>query len=59
METWIENGAQLAWMIDPFARTVTVYRPGLAPAELAEPAEVHGEGPVTGFILKTEKLWAA
>ncbi len=59
MESWIENGAQLAWMIDPFARKVTVYRPGQETEELAEPAAVQGEGPVAGFVLTTEKLWAA
>ncbi len=59
METWIENGAQLAWMIDPFARTVSVYRPGQTPQELASPIEVYGEGPVSGFTLETDQLWAA
>ena len=59
MQTWIDNGAQLAWMIDPFARTVSIYRPDREPEELAEPAEVLGEGPVHGFRLVTEKLWAA
>ncbi len=59
METWLENGAQLAWMIDPFARTVTIYRPGQSPQQLAEPMQVHGEGLVTGFTLDTDKLWAA
>ena len=26
MEAWIANGAQLAWMIDPYAATLTIYR---------------------------------
>lgn len=58
MQSWLENGALLAWLIDPFSRTVTVYRPGRDPEELSQPAEVHGEGPVDGFVLITEKLWA-
>ena len=58
MQTWIDNGAQLAWLVDPFARTVTIYRCGQAAEELHKPEIVFGEGPVSGFSLKTERLWA-
>jgi Uma2 family endonuclease len=30
-ETWIANGVQLAWLIDPQTQQVVVYRPGSAP----------------------------
>jgi len=58
MRTWTENGAELAWMIDPFERTVTVYRSGAEPEVLQQPETVHGEGAVTGFLLSTARLWA-
>ncbi len=58
MQTWIENGAQLAWMIDPYARTVTVFRPGREPEVLQKPDSVHGEGPVDGFALTMQEIWA-
>jgi Uma2 family endonuclease len=47
----------LAWLIDPKARTVEIYRTGAAPEVLTEPAEVVGEGPVAGFVLKMARVW--
>jgi Uma2 family endonuclease len=31
MQEWIENGARLAWLIDPKGRQVHIYRPGREP----------------------------
>jgi Uma2 family endonuclease len=45
MAEWIDNGAQLAWLIDPENKTVEVFRPGQPPELLSNPTEVHGEGP--------------
>ena len=58
MATWMENGAQLAWMVDPYAHTVTVFRPGQPPEVLTEPETVRGEGPVNGFVLTMQEIWA-
>ncbi len=58
MQTWMDNGALLAWMIDPFDATVTVYRPSHEPETLERPDAVAGEGPVAGFRLTTSALWA-
>lgn len=57
MREWLENGVQLAWLIDGRTRTVTIYRPGREPEELADPAVVVGEGPIKGFRLKMSKVW--
>ncbi|MBL8175517.1 MAG: Uma2 family endonuclease [Bryobacterales bacterium] len=57
MEEYMANGAQLAWLIDPFENTVTIYRPGLPPEILDKPAAVRGEGPVEGFVLDLSKIW--
>jgi Uma2 family endonuclease len=57
MEMWIANGAQLAWMIDPFAATVSVYRPDAAVEVLERPEWVEAGEPVAGFRLNTERLW--
>jgi Uma2 family endonuclease len=51
MEEYIDNGVQLAWLIDPAERTVTIYRPGRAVEVLSNPTTVPGEGPVEGFVL--------
>jgi len=58
MEMWIANGAQLAWMIDPFAATVSIYRPGAAVEVLNRPDWVEADSVVTGFRLETSRLWA-
>lgn len=57
MQTWIANGAQLAWLIDPRRKVVEIYRPGRA----MEPQEGHsaayGEEPVGGFVLELGRIW--
>jgi Uma2 family endonuclease len=58
MEMWIANGAQLAWMIDPFAAEVLVYRPGQTVERLARPEWVEAETVVPGFRLEMARLWA-
>ena len=57
MQTWIANGAQLAWLIDGDARTVYVYRIGPVPRTRRGIAELAGQGPVKGFVLKLEAIW--
>jgi Uma2 family endonuclease len=57
MAEWIDNGAELAWLILPDAKTVLVYRPG-APVEAVEgAATIAGEGPVSGFELDLTDIW--
>lgn len=58
MEEWVENGAELAWLIDPSHRTVTVYRPGRDPEKLVDADFVAGEGLVDGFRLNLRTIWA-
>ena len=57
MAMWISNGAQLAWMIDPFAATVSIYRPGRTVELLGCPDMVEAGEVVPGFCLSTGKLW--
>ena len=58
MQAWLDNGAKLAWLVDPIAACVTIYRPGHAPETLDRPEIVKGEGPVAGFELPCTRLWA-
>lgn len=51
MPRYIAAGVLLAWLIDPFERTVTIYRPNREPESLHNPASVSGDGPVEGFVL--------
>jgi len=56
MEEYIENGAELGWLIDPIEKKVHIYRPG-APVEiLDEPKEISGEPLLKGFTLKLEGI---
>lgn len=57
MQEWIDNGAQLGWLIDKRRPTVTVYRPDRDPEELQDPELVTGEGPVEGFQLAMKRIW--
>ena len=57
MLTWLENGAQLAWLIDPIDATVTIYRPNEPTETLERPDLILGHAPVAGFQLKTARLW--
>ncbi len=58
MEMWIANGAEVAWLIDPIEKAVTIYRPGEQPEVLAQPTSVQGTGPIAGFELVLARIWA-
>ena len=57
MREWIDNGAHLAWLIDPENRTVEIYRPNGSVEVLTNPGTLQGEGPVAGFILDLLPVW--
>jgi Uma2 family endonuclease len=57
MQEWVDNGAQVAWMIDPERETVEIYRPGREPESRSGAASVAGEGPVEGFVLELALVW--
>ncbi|HWQ32194.1 MAG TPA: Uma2 family endonuclease [Blastocatellia bacterium] len=56
MEEYIENGAQLGWLIDPLEHRVHVYRPG-APVEILDhPLTISGEPLLPGFVLNLDGI---
>ena len=57
MEEYIANGAQLGWMIDPFKRSVYIYRPGQPVECLENPTTVYGDPVLKGFIFNIAELW--
>jgi Uma2 family endonuclease len=57
MQEYMENGAQLGWLIDPFERKVYVYRPQAGVECLDNPATVSGEPLLRGFVLDVQSLW--
>ncbi|MDQ1524558.1 MAG: hypothetical protein QOE47_2482 [Pyrinomonadaceae bacterium] len=57
MEEYMDNGAQLGWLIDPQERRVYVYRPGAAVEELDDPRVVSGEPLLRGLELELQEIW--
>jgi Uma2 family endonuclease len=57
MLEYIENGAQLGWLIDPTKRKVHVYRQNEAVEILDAPAEISGEPLLPKFTLKLTDFW--
>lgn len=56
MEEYIENGAELGWLIDPLKNKVHIYRPGSPVEILDNPKEISGEPLLKGFTLKLEGI---
>lgn len=57
MEEYVENGAQLGWLIDPAEKCVYIYRPGQQPECLRDPATVTGDPILPGFVFKPSDIW--
>lgn len=57
MHEYIDNGAQLGWLIDPLTRKVYVYRSHKEVDVLEHPASVSGEPTLPGFVLNLDEIW--
>lgn len=57
MDEYMENGAQLSWLIDPVERKVYIYRPQTAVECLDDPEHVSGEPLLSGFTLELREVW--
>lgn len=57
LEMWVRNGVELGWLLDPDARTVTIYRADREPERLDNVSQVAGEGPVAGFVLPLDRIF--
>lgn len=58
MEMWIANGVQVGWLVDPFRKVVTIYRPDRMPEEHEGHTSVFGEGLMGSFELPLARIWA-
>jgi Uma2 family endonuclease len=56
MQEYIENGAQLGWLIDRKNKRVEIYRPGKAVEILDNPASLSGENVLPGFVLNLQLI---
>jgi len=57
MQQWLENGARLAWLIDPQRELVVVLRQGREVEKLLKPDRMVAETGPIGFELTCEQLW--
>lgn len=55
-QEWIRNGAELAWTIDPEARTVEIYRPGAPVETLTDAKTIVAGPPINGFQLDWKRF---
>ena len=58
MRLWAANGVELGWLIDGDHRRVYVYRGTAEPRVVTNADSIAGEGPVEGFVLPLEAIWA-
>jgi Uma2 family endonuclease len=57
MQEYIDNGARLGWLIDPFSCVVYVYRPNQPVERLENPAAISGDPVLPGFVLDLQRIW--
>ena len=57
MQEYIANGVKLGWLIDPFNRTVTIYRPNQPIELLTAPLTVSGEPLLPGFEFDLSQIF--
>ena len=56
MQEYIDNGALLAWLIDPNRKIVEIYRTGGLTEVLLNPSQLSGENVLPGFVLDLEDI---
>ena len=57
MQEYLDNGAQLGWLIDPLRRCVSVYRPSVQVEQLNNPFSLSGDPELRGFVLELINIW--
>lgn len=58
MQEYMDNGAQLGWLIDPQNKRVEIYRLGKDVEVLDNPSTLCGEAVLPGFTLSLKRIWA-
>ena len=57
MSEYMENGAQLGWLLDPGNRQAYVYRPGNPVTCLQNPETVSADPVLPGFVFNPREIW--
>lgn len=53
----VANGCALGWLIDPYRRTIDVYRPDAGPIRLADDGVLEGEPVLPGYRLAASEVF--
>ena len=57
MREWIDWGVRLAWLIDPRARQVRIYRADGSVEDLDDPRQLSGEDVMAGLTVDMAQIW--
>jgi Uma2 family endonuclease len=57
MQQYLDNGTQLAWLIDPRNRRLYIYRQGEEVEVLTDATSVSADPILKGFVLQLAELW--
>ena len=57
MVEWIQAGVRLGWLLDPYARSVWVYRANGDIVQLDDPTELSGEDVCEGLVVDMSLVW--
>ena len=57
MQEYLDNGAQLGWLIDPKRKVVEVYRRSQNVEVLSQPSSLSGDRVLPGFVLDLSDIW--
>jgi Uma2 family endonuclease len=57
MQEYLNNGAQLGWLIDPIEKKVYIYRPQAPVACIDNPQTISGDPVLPGFVLELGRVW--
>jgi Uma2 family endonuclease len=57
LQEYIDNGAQLGWLIEPDTHSVYIYCPGQEPEHLQSPGYVNGDPVLPNFVLDLTDIW--
>lgn len=58
MQEYMNNGAQLGWLIDPKNRQVEIYRAGQEVEVIDNPSVLSGENVLPGFTLSLKRIFS-
>ena len=57
MAEWIQAGVRLGWLIDPYDRSVWIYRANGDVVQLDDPPELSGEEVCEGLVVDMSLVW--